>query len=350
MSPRAGDRRARLVASDYVNRDMKPGPTGRPGLRRATAFCLEVLLAWGSVLPARAQGPVRGGVVAQGGNAEHEDRAPAAGSGSRAQARELYELGKRAYEAGDFEAALDAWRGCLGYASTPLERARALWIVAQAYRKLGDCPHASQSYLEYLQSPAADEARTEAEYWLAELNQRCPAAAPNGNGASESPGEPGTRSAEQPAAVPPATMGRVGPVVPSPPPSYAAAGPRVPWLAWSLFGAAAVSAAASAAYAAASGAEDRSYHRLAEQFRQSQRSPAAFGGLPTVGDQLASVQRRGRRDDALAWVFGGGALALSTAGAMTVLLDSRGRRVMTAWSISVEPSTGLVIGQCSSAF
>ncbi len=130
---------------------------------------------------------------------------PAHAAGSKAKARTLFHQGQSAYEAGDFQGALDLFQEA--YATVP---APALYFnIAQCYRKLGDHAHAVEALEKYrkLQKRIPASIRKELEAQLAEekalLASPPPEAAPPPPAAPDPPPPP---PAPPPAAPPAASV------------------------------------------------------------------------------------------------------------------------------------------------
>jgi tetratricopeptide (TPR) repeat protein len=253
----------------------------------------------------------------------------------RARAKELFERGKAAYEAGQFATALEAWQECYALARTAREQARALWILAQAQRKSGQCERARETYAAYLESPAGDEAREEARAWLERLALQCPRPA-QPPPAAPVPAPPAAASAEP-----------LGPAASGPDDSEARA-TAAPWLVWSVFSAAAAAAVASGVSASAAHQEKEEFLRLGRN-APGRLTPEDSAAGRALGDELAAVQRRGQRYDTMAWVFAGSAVVFSGVGVALLLLPEERRSKESSWSFAVTPHGGIAVG-CSAAF
>lgn len=102
--------------------------------------------------------------------------ADAPGVQGRERARTLYDAASRAYENGDYEAAIASLREAhAAYRSTLF-----VFNIAQAQRQLGDCSAARQSYLAFLEAEADPELRARAKVGLERLSDCRPKAPPLG--------------------------------------------------------------------------------------------------------------------------------------------------------------------------
>jgi tetratricopeptide (TPR) repeat protein len=288
--------------------------------------------AWGQSTSAASSPPAAG-----------LDAAPSEGapSGStpqplerRERARDLFERGKRSYEAGDFQEALRLWLQCHELVESARERTRLAWSVAQAYRKSGQCELAKAKYREYLEAPANEEAREDARFWFEQLKAECPTTP-----------RPSVPSSVQ---VVPASS-TSAPRVPPASPDHAEPSDRVPpWVVWALFGASAVAAGASLGFAVASHGVDEDVRELARGFRGA--DDAALSPIEaTLGDELASREQAGQRYNTMAWVLGGSSLVLSGV-AVTLLLLPGANPERPSATLSAHVNAGLVVMEYRAGF
>ncbi len=93
-----------------------------------------------------------------------------------ARASELYEAGKRSFDLGDYEVAIDAWKTSYLMSSAPL----LLFNLGQAYRLSGDCARANHFYLTYQRAEPSPPNPTE----LTAAMAKCAGVAPVGEAAA----------------------------------------------------------------------------------------------------------------------------------------------------------------------
>jgi tetratricopeptide (TPR) repeat protein len=95
-------------------------------------------------------------------HAGHSDKERAA------QARQKFEAGKKAYNIGDFDNAIELWKQAYEYRDDPI----FLYNVAQAYRQKGDAQKAIFFYRAYLREEPRARNRNEVEARIAELQKQ----------------------------------------------------------------------------------------------------------------------------------------------------------------------------------
>ena len=184
---------------------------------RAASFCLAAALALLQLCfaqPCAAQTPTT------------DTPSPAA--------RERFEQGVAAYEAGRFGDAVQAFQEADRLAPS----ARLSFNIAKAYERMADDRRALAAYQDYLRRAPEATNRAEVEQIIERLEREL---------------QPATLAAREPSSTPPASsvlaLAPAEPTVPlsAPPPTpELTRGPR--WWTWTLFGAAAVSLSASGAF------------------------------------------------------------------------------------------------------
>src|SRR5687767_8310951 len=92
-------------------------------------------------------------------------KAPRAARDRSAQANARYAEGKLAYDAGDFDRAIELWRKGYELKDDPV----FLYNIAQAYRQKGDYPRAIFYYKAYVREEPRARTRTEVEARVGEL-------------------------------------------------------------------------------------------------------------------------------------------------------------------------------------
>lgn len=104
--------------------------------------------------------------VARAEPVPHVGRGRQEAAGDRERARQLYAEATRAYEATDYQAALDRLQAA--YATYPTNR--FLFNIGQAQRQLGACAEARETYLRFLSTETDLELRSRALVGLSRLS------------------------------------------------------------------------------------------------------------------------------------------------------------------------------------
>lgn len=106
--------------------------------------------------------------------------------------RTLYQAGKRKYQLGDYDRAIELFKQAYEEQPAPAY----IYNIAQAYRLKGDCPHALRRYREFLAAKPGGALRGRVQGYITQLEAKCKAPAaskgepPSGSEAAKS-GEPG---------------------------------------------------------------------------------------------------------------------------------------------------------------
>ena len=231
------------------------------------------------------------------------------------QARQAFEMGKKAYTAGEFDKAIELWKEGYELKDDPI----LLYNIAQAYRQKGDAAKAIFYYRGYLRDAPQARNRPEVEARMAELQRGI---------------EEAERAAQPvPSPVPPpALTPEVQEVAPAPPPVESGEEPRsgkgmrVAGIVTMGVGVAAIGAA--------------TFFGLRARSLASELEDATRAGQPWSQD-LADKESRGKTMNTLSLVgFGVGAAAVVTGGILYYLgarKDARAAEERTAFLPAIGP-------------
>ena len=226
------------------------------------------------------------------------------------QARQAFEMGKKAYTAGEFDKAIELWKEGYELNDDPI----LLYNIAQAYRQKGDAAKAIFYYRGYLRDAPQAKNRPEVEGRMAELQR--------GIDEAERAAQP------EPSPVPPPALPPPQEVAPAPVPSpVAPGGEPMPGKGMRVAGIVTMGVGVAAIGAA-------TFFGLRARSLANELEDATRAGQPWSQD-LADKESRGKTMNTLSLVgFGVGAAAVVTGGILYYLgarKDARAARERTAF-------------------
>jgi len=237
------------------------------------------------------------------------------------QARQSFEMGKKAYTLGDFDKAIELWKEGYELKDDPI----LLYNIAQAYRQKGDAAKAIFYYRGYLRDAPQARNRAEVEGRMAELQR--------GIDEAERAAQPAPTPVPPPALPPPTEVAPAPPpLVPVAPPPHDDDEPR-PGKGMRVAGIVTVGVGVAALGAA-------TFFGLRARSLANELEDATQAGQPWSQD-LADKESQGKTMNTLALVgFGVGAAAVVTGGILYYLgarKDARTAQERTAFLPAIGP-------------